>query len=232
MFTPHWLSHKAEDLHQATYFQGQMDNISLCKLVVRMERGFEHTTSEKYDESYTMNEFRCYEAKLKESEKAGSCQESNPRHLWLEPPMLCHWATDSWMTTRLLPLALFFFRTRNNTDGNKLMTFSGIASYYGDNYILSYKPSISITFRHSARDLQYLIQILTWIDTDSCMAYIKRVFTSIWDCSHRRKYKWLLICAADVTYMMSVALAPIQYSLVPTLITIVSGITACNHSHY
>ena len=90
MFTPHWLSHKAEDLHQATYFQGQLDNVSLCKLVVRMERGFELTTSEKYDESYTMNEFRCYEAKLKESEKAGSCQESNPRHLWLEPPMLCH----------------------------------------------------------------------------------------------------------------------------------------------
>ena len=90
MFTPHWLLHKAEDLHKATYFQGQLDNVSLCELVVRMERGFELTTSEKYDESYTMNEFRCYEAKLKESEKAGSCQESNPRHLWLEPPMLCH----------------------------------------------------------------------------------------------------------------------------------------------
>ena len=27
-------------------------------------------------------------------------------------------------------------RTRNNTDGNKLVIFSGIASYYGDNYIL------------------------------------------------------------------------------------------------
>ena len=29
--------------------------------------------------------------------------------------------------------------TRNNTDGNKLVIFSGIALYYGDNYILSYK---------------------------------------------------------------------------------------------
>ena len=29
--------------------------------------------------------------------------------------------------------------TRNNTDSNKLVIFSGIASYYGDNYILSYK---------------------------------------------------------------------------------------------
>ena len=27
-----------------------------------------------------------------ESEKACSCQESNPGHLWLEPPVLCHWA--------------------------------------------------------------------------------------------------------------------------------------------
>ena len=27
------------------------------------------------------NKFRCYEAKIEESEKAGSCQESNPGHL-------------------------------------------------------------------------------------------------------------------------------------------------------
>ena len=38
--------------------------------------------------------------------------------------------------TRLLPLALLLvLHTRNNTDGNKLVIFSGIASYYGDNYI-------------------------------------------------------------------------------------------------
>ena len=39
-------------------------------------------------------------------------------------------------TTRLLPLALLLvLRTRNNTDGNKLVIFSSIASYYGDNYM-------------------------------------------------------------------------------------------------
>ena len=39
--------------------------------------------------------------------------------------------------TRLLLLALLLvLRTRNNTDGNKLVIFSGIALYYGDNYIL------------------------------------------------------------------------------------------------
>ena len=37
-----------------------------------------------------INEFRCYEAKIEESEKAGSRQESNPGHLWLEPPVLWH----------------------------------------------------------------------------------------------------------------------------------------------
>ena len=38
----------------------------------------------------------------------------------------------------LLPLALLLvLHTHNNTDGNKLMIFSGIASYYGDNYMWS-----------------------------------------------------------------------------------------------
>ena len=30
---------------------------------------------------------RCYEVKIEESEKAGSRWESNPGHLWLEPPL-------------------------------------------------------------------------------------------------------------------------------------------------
>ena len=36
-----------------------------------------------------IKEFRCCEMKIKEV-KAGSCRESNPEHLWLEPPVLCH----------------------------------------------------------------------------------------------------------------------------------------------
>ena len=41
--------------------------------------------------------------------------------------------------TRLLLLALLFMlRTRNNTDGNRLMMFSGIALYYSDTYITCY----------------------------------------------------------------------------------------------
>ena len=38
---------------------------------------------------------RCYEVKIEESEKAGSRRESNPGHLWLEPPVLCHRATTA-----------------------------------------------------------------------------------------------------------------------------------------
>ena len=38
--------------------------------------------------------------------------------------------------THLLPLALLLMLwARNNTDGNKLMIFSGIALYYDDTYI-------------------------------------------------------------------------------------------------
>ena len=37
----------------------------------------------------------------------------------------------------LLPLALLHvLHTHNNTDSNKLVIFSGIASYYGDTYIV------------------------------------------------------------------------------------------------
>ena len=38
-----------------------------------------------------IKKFRCYEAKIEESENASSDQELNPGHLWLEPPVLCHW---------------------------------------------------------------------------------------------------------------------------------------------
>ena len=33
-----------------------------------------------------IREFRCREAKIEESEKVSSHWESNPRHLWIEPP--------------------------------------------------------------------------------------------------------------------------------------------------
>ena len=45
-----------------------------------------------------------------------------------------HQAIPGKNITLLLPLALLLvLRTCNNTDGNKLMIFFGIASYYGDN---------------------------------------------------------------------------------------------------
>ena len=41
---------------------------------------------------------KCYEVKIEEREKAGSCRELNPGHLWLELPVLCH---NSRTTTSL-----------------------------------------------------------------------------------------------------------------------------------
>ena len=35
-----------------------------------------------------INEFRCFEKKIEESEQAGSCRESNPGHIWFEWPVL------------------------------------------------------------------------------------------------------------------------------------------------
>ena len=50
--------------------------------------------------------------------------------------------------TRLLPLALLLvLRTRNNTDDNKLVIFSDIASYYGDNYIIQELKSTEQRYR-------------------------------------------------------------------------------------
>ena len=51
--------------------------------------------------------------------------------------------------TYLLPLALLLMlRTCNNTDGNKLMIFSGTASYYGDNYILQHCSTEVVKINH------------------------------------------------------------------------------------
>ena len=49
-----------------------------------------------------INEFRCYEAKIEESEKAGNHRELNPGHLWLELAALCHWAMTAETTTNPL----------------------------------------------------------------------------------------------------------------------------------
>ena len=46
-------------------------------------------------QSANIKGIKCYEVKIEESEKAGSCRESSPGHLWLEPPVLCHWATTA-----------------------------------------------------------------------------------------------------------------------------------------
>ena len=67
-------------------------------------RGFPRNHSK----ALLINEFRCYEVKIEESEKAGSCRELNPGHLWLEPPVLCHWATTARQPQTLTILYMYF----------------------------------------------------------------------------------------------------------------------------
>ena len=45
--------------------------------------------------------------KIEESEKAGSHRELNPGHLWLEPPVLCHWATTAGQPPALTILYMY-----------------------------------------------------------------------------------------------------------------------------
>ena len=60
-----------------------------------------------FNKTKIIKEFRCYEAKIEESEKAGSRHESNLGHLWLEPPVLCHWATTARQPPTLIILYLY-----------------------------------------------------------------------------------------------------------------------------
>ena len=54
-----------------------------------------------------IKEFRCYEGKIEESEKAGSHRELNPGYLWLEPPVLCHWTTTAGQPPTLTILHMY-----------------------------------------------------------------------------------------------------------------------------
>ena len=58
--------------------------------------------------SVSIKEFRCYEAKNRGKWKAGSRQESNSGHLWLEPPLLCHWATATRQPPTLIILYMYW----------------------------------------------------------------------------------------------------------------------------
>ena len=54
-----------------------------------------------------INELGCYEAKIEESEKAGSRRELNPGHLWLEAPVFCHLATIAGQPPTLTILYMY-----------------------------------------------------------------------------------------------------------------------------
>ena len=57
-----------------------------------LSRGHTHT----HTYARNINKFRCYEAKIAESEKAGSCQESNPDHFEERDNHLCQLKIEKW----------------------------------------------------------------------------------------------------------------------------------------
>ena len=71
-------------------------------------------------ESWFREKFRCYEATIEESEKAGSRWESNPGDLWLVQPALCHCA----MTTgQPLALTILYMYCTGGTEMPQLHTW-------------------------------------------------------------------------------------------------------------
>ena len=72
----HYMETSSSILHEMPWIQQQKHKV--CNVCCRLRS------------ECVIKEFRCYEAKIEESEKAGSRWESNPGHLWLEPPVLCH----------------------------------------------------------------------------------------------------------------------------------------------
>ena len=70
----------------------------------------------------------------------------------------------------------------NNVNGNKLVIFSGIASYCGDNYIimiLSYEPLISLRDQTQYKCFVVLIWILTWVVVKNTAFYKLRAATRL-----------------------------------------------------
>ena len=51
------------------------------------------------EQTASIKEFRCYEVKIEESEKASSCQELNPGYPWLELPSALPLSHDIRTTT-------------------------------------------------------------------------------------------------------------------------------------
>ena len=50
--------------------------------------------------------------------------------------------------------------TLNNTDGNKLVIFSGIALYYGDNYIVRCSVVVMVVVNCNYAVMDYLLYLI------------------------------------------------------------------------
>ena len=107
-YIPAWLIIPCISMHYL--FAHQCSNILTCRIVesscflylnwVTLLRTLPHVGMKRKD---------VFEAKIEESEKAGSHRESNPGHLWLVQPVLCHWATTTRQPPALTTLFILFW---------------------------------------------------------------------------------------------------------------------------
>ena len=94
-----------------------------------------HSSDEHY---YVTNEFRCYEAKIDESEKGGSCWESNPGHFWFEPPVLCCWAmTAGWQPTWKSSICSPFISSVRQDALNYYVTYASANSWHTNIHVMT-----------------------------------------------------------------------------------------------
>ena len=123
-----------------------------------------------------INEFRHYEVKIVESEKAGSHQESNPGHLWLEPLVLYHvcgrclsLSTHAWSVRQINFYYTKWPQSRTGEQVNRWspITSGQVISIAGDEHVISYSKWISnsdICYRRWTGDL-LLHQVNRWFHT-------------------------------------------------------------------
>ena len=99
-------------------------------------------------------EYGCYEAKIEESEKGGSRRESNPGHLWLEPPVLCYWATTAGRPPTLT--TLYMCTAQVVLKQNASVTHLAATQYVS----LSLFSPHNIQIQREARCSQHWLQLL------------------------------------------------------------------------
>ena len=118
-----------------------------------------HVTIRCMQKHSVMEEFRCYEVKIEESEKASSCQESTPGNLWLA--FVC--ITFFYMTL-LLKMMWCTFNTSISHTQLMMLTKISHCQYCILNTSLHINILMSFTVDHELQSIHrnHSYLLLTW----------------------------------------------------------------------